>query len=148
MNKHRRRQSLEDGNATLKSSSVHADLPNNSRFRHSFQSRTLQRFPFLLEIFYWDLTYWVSSLSLSQYGYLQLTTSSHIRLLVLSPPLSYLRHRTVSLFTKSPNIMHCLSSRLKRRWAWLLNNLFRRSSSASYHTHSLSWHWSVSEPVV
>lgn len=31
--------------------------PNTSRFKHNFHSRIMQKFPFLLEMFYWVLTY-------------------------------------------------------------------------------------------
>lgn len=31
--------------------------PNSSRFAHHFHSRILQRFPFLIEMFYWIITY-------------------------------------------------------------------------------------------
>lgn len=36
--------------------------PNNRRFRASFLSRSLERFPFLVEVWYWGLIYWVYQL--------------------------------------------------------------------------------------
>src|SRR2546430_17119750 len=32
-------------------------MPNSSRFANHFHSRVLQRFPFLMEMFYWVITY-------------------------------------------------------------------------------------------
>lgn len=36
--------------------------PNNRRFRHTFLSRLLQKYPFLVEVWYWLLIYWVYQL--------------------------------------------------------------------------------------
>jgi hypothetical protein len=33
-------------------------LPDTSRFHHTLLSRFLRKFPFLIEIWYWALTYW------------------------------------------------------------------------------------------
>ncbi|KAF2192235.1 hypothetical protein K469DRAFT_716748 [Zopfia rhizophila CBS 207.26] len=38
-------------------------LPENSAFRHNLLSRFLAAFPFLLEIWYWLLTYWIYQLA-------------------------------------------------------------------------------------
>jgi hypothetical protein len=35
-------------------------VPDNTRFRGSLISRFLAHFPFLMEVWYWLLTYWVS----------------------------------------------------------------------------------------
>ncbi|PSN67395.1 hypothetical protein BS50DRAFT_493886, partial [Corynespora cassiicola Philippines] len=40
-----------------------AGLPDNSRFRTNLTSRFLSKFPFLLEIWYWNLTYWTYQLA-------------------------------------------------------------------------------------
>jgi hypothetical protein len=37
--------------------------PNTRRFKEYFLSRLLQKFPFLVEAWYWALIYWVSSLA-------------------------------------------------------------------------------------
>ncbi|EKG21280.1 integral membrane protein [Macrophomina phaseolina MS6] len=37
--------------------------PDNTRFRNNLISRFLAKFPFLLEIWYWNLTYWVYQLA-------------------------------------------------------------------------------------
>jgi hypothetical protein len=39
-----------------------AHVPNNARFRANITSRFLAYFPFLMEVWYWLLTYWVGSL--------------------------------------------------------------------------------------
>jgi hypothetical protein len=36
-------------------------VPNNTRFRPNITSRFLAYFPFLMEVWYWLLTYWVTS---------------------------------------------------------------------------------------
>ena len=38
-------------------------IPNTRRFKEYFLSRLLQKFPFLVEAWYWALIYWVSSLA-------------------------------------------------------------------------------------
>jgi hypothetical protein len=42
--------------------------PNTEIFRDRFLSRVLQRFPFLVEVWYWALIYWVCSFSLTSWG--------------------------------------------------------------------------------
>jgi hypothetical protein len=37
--------------------------PNTRRFKDYFLSRLLQKFPFLVEAWYWALIYWVSNLA-------------------------------------------------------------------------------------
>jgi hypothetical protein len=37
--------------------------PNTRRFKDYFLSRLLQKFPFLVEAWYWALIYWVSHLA-------------------------------------------------------------------------------------
>ncbi|KAK0640504.1 hypothetical protein DIS24_g9303 [Lasiodiplodia hormozganensis] len=51
-------------------SELHAPLlprraasPDNARFRNNITSRFLAKFPFLIEIWYWNLTYWVYQLA-------------------------------------------------------------------------------------
>jgi hypothetical protein len=38
-------------------------FPDNSRFRDNISSRFLARFPFLIEIWYWNLAYWIYQVS-------------------------------------------------------------------------------------
>jgi hypothetical protein len=40
-------------------------IPNNTRFRSNITSRFLAYFPFLMEVWYWLLTYWVCYLLMS-----------------------------------------------------------------------------------
>lgn len=43
--------------------SARPTYPDNSRFRDNLTSRFLAKFPFLIEIWYWNLTYWVYQLA-------------------------------------------------------------------------------------
>ncbi|KAF2837073.1 hypothetical protein M501DRAFT_1018472 [Patellaria atrata CBS 101060] len=45
-------------------------VPDNSRFRGNITSRFLSFFPFLIEIWYWNLTYWVYQLARAYSAYL------------------------------------------------------------------------------
>ena len=54
-----RRRSISPTSTTADPAWIKQRLPDNTKFEDNLTSRILSAFPFLVEILYWNLTYWV-----------------------------------------------------------------------------------------
>jgi len=58
-----RRRSISPTSTTADPAWIKQRLPDNTKFEDNLTSRILSAFPFLVEILYWNLTYWVYQLA-------------------------------------------------------------------------------------